>query len=125
MIQQLTLIALGGACGALARHAVTSGMVALFGRSFPLGTLVVNVVGGLAIGMLYVALNERGLAGADAWRGLLVVGFLGALTTFSAFSIETLNLFEGGRPLAALVNMSANVGLSLGACWLGLLIARA
>ena len=123
MVENLVLIAVGGACGAVMRFGISSGVAALFGRGFPLGTLIVNVVGSLLIGMLYVLLTERVVAGAGM-RALLVVGFLGALTTFSAFSIETLQLIEGGEPLKAMANVAANVVLCLAACWLGLISVR-
>ena len=123
MVENLILIAVGGACGALMRFWISSGVAALFGKGFPLGTLIVNVVGSLLIGMLYVLLTERVVAGAGM-RALLVVGFLGALTTFSTFSIETLQLLEGGEPVKALANVAANVVLCLAACWLGLISVR-
>ena len=123
MVENLVLIAVGGACGAVMRFGISSGVAALFGRGFPLGTLIVNVVGSLLIGMLYVLLTERVVAGAGM-RAVLVVGFLGALTTFSTFSIETLQLIEGGEPFKALTNVAANVVLCLAACWLGLISVR-
>ena len=123
MVENLILIAVGGACGALMRFWISSGVAALFGKGFTLGTLIVNVVGSLLIGMLYVLLTERVVAGAGM-RALLVVGFLGALTTFSTFSIETLQLIESGEPVKALANVGANVVLCLGACWLGLISVR-
>ena len=123
MVENLVLIAVGGACGAVMRFGISSGVAALFGRGFPLGTLIVNVVGSLLIGMLYVLLTERVVAGAGM-RAVLVVGFLGALTTFSTFSIETLQLIEGGEPFKAMANVAANVVLCLAACWLGLISVR-
>lgn len=126
MLQQLplvALIALGGAVGAVLRFGVSSGVAGLLGRGFPYGTLIVNVVGSLLIGALYVVLTER-LAGGAPARAFLVVGLLGALTTFSTFSIETLQLVESGQPARAMVNVASNVVLCLGACWLGLVAAR-
>lgn len=123
MLQTLALIALGGACGAVLRFGIYSGVAALLGRGFPYGTLVVNVVGSLAIGVLFVVLTER-LSGGAGLRALLVIGLLGALTTFSTFSIETLQLVEAGALGRALANVLANVVLCLAACWLGLLAAR-
>lgn len=119
----LALIAAGGACGALLRHIVSTGVAAVAGRAFPWGTLCVNLLGSLAIGVLYVVLTERVLAAAG-WRALLVTGLLGALTTFSTFSVETLQLVEGGHGARALLNVGANVLLCLAACWAGAAFAR-
>ena len=123
MMRQLVLIACGGALGALLRFGLSNGVAAVLGRAFPYGTLLVNVLGSLGIGMLYVLLTERVVAGAD-WRALLVVGLLGAFTTFSTFSIETLNLLELGLVGRAMANVLLNVALCLAACWLGLTLMR-
>jgi fluoride exporter len=123
VFENLILIAVGGACGALMRFGISSGVAAVFGSGFPFGTLVVNVVGSLLIGVLYVFLTERLMGGAGL-RALLVVGLLGAFTTFSTFSIETLQLIENGEAARALANVLANVVLCLSACWLGLIMVR-
>jgi len=123
MLENTILIGLGGALGALMRFWISSGVAVLWGRGFPFGTLIVNILGSLLIGILYVLFAERMIAAAGV-RALLVVGLLGALTTFSAFSIETLQLIEGGELWKALVNVSANVMLCLFACWVGLAGAR-
>ncbi len=111
-------IGTGGALGALSRYWMYNGVHALFGRNFPYGTLTVNVIGSLAIGFLYVWLFDRLNVGSD-WRAFLVVGFLGAFTTFSAFSIETLNLLQQGSFSKSLVNIFANVVICVAAAWLG------
>ena len=111
-------IGTGGALGALSRYWMYNGVHALFGRNFPYGTLTVNVLGSLAIGFLYVWLFDRLNVGSD-WRAFLVVGFLGAFTTFSAFSIETLNLMQQGSMSKSLVNIFANVVICVAAAWLG------
>ena len=124
MIGQSALVVIGGACGALARYWIGSTLAAWFGREFPWGTLTVNVVGSFVIGLLFVVLIERTPTAAEAWRALLVVGFLGGLTTFSAFSIETVTLLQSGQMLRAFANVSTNLLLGFGACWLGLTLAR-
>lgn len=93
------------------------------GRGFPYGTLIVNVVGSLGMGVLYVLLLERLSLGPE-WRAALQIGLLGALTTFSTFSMETLLLFENGEAQKAILNITLNVVLCLGATWLGMVLGR-
>lgn len=120
---QLIAIAAGGAIGALLRYWVSSGVHIVAGRSFPYGTLTVNVLGSLLIGLLYVIFNER-FELAAPWRALLMVGVLGAFTTFSTFSLETLELLEQGEVVKALLNVFLNVGLCVLAAWIGVIITR-
>lgn len=122
MIQVLA-IAGGGAIGALLRFWVSGWVYAAAGRSFPYGTLAVNVLGSLAIGFLYVWLLER-VAGGVAWRAFLLIGLLGAFTTFSTFSLETLNLIEAGQLGRAVANMLLSVVLCVAAAALGVMVAR-
>lgn len=116
-------VALGGALGAVARFAAARTMTAWLGPAFPFGTLSVNGIGSFAAGFLYVWLVEHG-GGDGTQRALLIVGFLGAFTTFSAFSVETLRLLEDVGPGSAALNVLLNVLLSLGACAVGLWIGR-
>lgn len=116
-------IAAGGAAGALARYWTAGGIQTLLGGAFPYGTLVVNVSGCLAMGFLYTLLFERLNLGVE-WRAGLLIGFLGAYTTFSSFSIETLNLLEAGEQLRAGLNALLSVTLCLLACWAGLVLGR-
>lgn len=120
---QLIAIAAGGAVGALLRYWVSSGVHIVAGRSFPYGTLTVNVLGSLLIGLLYVLFNER-FELAAPWRALLMIGVLGAFTTFSTFSMETLELLEQGEVVKALLNVFLNVGLCVLAAWIGVSITR-
>ncbi|MCU7830457.1 MAG: fluoride efflux transporter CrcB [Candidatus Thiodiazotropha sp. (ex Myrtea sp. 'scaly one' KF741663)] len=120
---QLIAIAAGGAAGALFRFWVSSGVYQLLGRGFPYGTLAVNVLGSLVMGFLYVMLLERMTASPEL-RGALLIGFLGAFTTFSTFSIETLNLIEQADFLKAGVNMLLSVTACVVACWFGLMLGR-
>ena len=116
-------IAAGGAGGALLRYWCSQGIHALLGRGFPYGTLTVNVAGSLLMGFLFVLLNERQFV-APEWRAFLLIGLLGAFTTFSAFSIETLNLLEQGEVLKAGLNIVFSVSLCLVACWSGIILGR-
>ena len=115
MITPVISVALGGAFGAVARYLV--GMAV----AFPLGTLAVNVLGSFAIGLVWTLFAVRGL---QAWFPLVMTGFLGGFTTFSAFSLDTLRLVEGGRYGAAGGYALASVLLSLVACALGLWLAK-
>ena len=120
---QLIAIAAGGAVGALMRFWVSTGVYNLLGRGFPYGTLVVNVLGSLVMGFLYVLLLDR-MTVAPEVRAALLVGFLGAFTTFSTFSIETLNLLEQADFLKAGLNITISVVACVMACWLGVQLGR-
>ena len=122
MIQTLS-IAAGGAVGALLRFWVSTGTYALLGRGFPYGTLAVNVIGSLLMGFLYVFFLERMTVSPEI-RGAILIGLLGAFTTFSTFSIETLNLIEQADYMKAVLNMLISVAACLFAAWLGLTVGR-
>ena len=116
-------VALGGALGSVARYA-SAGLVArAVGLAFPWGTLLVNVSGSLAIGVLaaLVAADGRPLVAGDA-RAFLMVGVLGGFTTFSSFSIDTLNLARAGAWGAAGANVVASVVLCLVAVAIGYVV---
>lgn len=120
---QLLAIAVAGAVGALLRFWMSGWVYGLFGRDFPYGTLVVNVVGSLAMGVSFVLLVER-LGSAPEWRALVMIGFLGAFTTFSTFSLETVQLLEGGAVGRAMINVLSSVVFCLIATWLGIALGR-
>jgi CrcB protein len=116
-------VALAGALGALARW----GIGAWFGHrypSFPWGTMVINISGSFILGVLFAVLVERGIGSATA-RVALMVGLLGAYTTFSTFSLETFRLLEEGATGSALANIGLSVVLGLLAVWLGITVGRA
>ncbi|MFA9460611.1 fluoride efflux transporter CrcB [Thiohalorhabdus methylotrophus] len=116
-------IAAGGAVGALLRYWVAAGMHGLLGTGFPYGTLAVNALGSLLMGFLSVVLLDRAGMGPEV-RAAVLVGLLGAFTTFSTFSMETLNLLEGGSRLKAAGNLAANLALCLLAVWIGVSAGR-
>ena len=122
-MSQILAIAVGGAAGALARHGVSTAIAAAFGSRFPLGTLVVNVAGSFAMGWLYALFAER-MHVTPEMRLLVMTGLLGAFTTFSTFSVETLALIQSGRWLAGAGNVLSSVALCIAAAWLGTLLVR-
>ena len=120
---QVLAIAAGGAIGALLRYWTSVAVHSRLGAGFPYGTLVVNVLGSLLMGFLYIWFIDR-LAVGPAMRAFLFIGLLGAFTTFSTFSIETLNLMESGQPGKAAINVIISVTVCVAAAGLGVLAAR-
>lgn len=116
-------IAVGGAFGAVGRYATSMWVYHLMGRDFPYGTLAVNLFGSFAMGILSILLIER-INVAPELKSFLLVGFLGAYTTFSTFSIETVNLINHGEMIKAGVNMLLSVFVCVVACWLGMILGR-
>lgn len=123
MTLHLIAIASGGAMGALARYGLTVGFTRWLGPGFPYGTLVANVLGSFIIGVLYLLIVERMLLSVE-WRGLLMVGFLGALTTLSSLSLEIILLMQQAAYAKAIMHMLLNIGLSLGATVFGIMLAK-
>jgi len=124
-VKLLLLIAIGGAIGSIARYLLSSQTYSILGSYFPYGTLVVNVLGAFLIGIISMIITERFSGYAMELRGLLLIGFLGGFTTFSSFSLETMNLLENGQLSYALLNIVGSVVLCLIATWLGLMLGRA
>ena len=123
-MQTYLAIAIGGALGAISRYWLSNSAESLNSSDFPLGTFVVNVLGSLLIGILFILLTER-MQLPEFYRPLLVVGFLGAMTTFSTFSLDTLLLFQQGHYNTALFYILSSVVVCLFAVYMGILIARA
>ena len=119
-------VAAGGALGSVARFVIATFIARRFGESFPWGTILVNVTGSFLIGLL-AAFSESGgrLAGAITLQRFLIVGVCGGYTTFSAFSVQTLDLARNGHALAAGLNVLLSVALCLVAVWLGHLLGIA
>jgi CrcB protein len=116
-------IALGGAMGALARFVVHQWMLASGVGAFGLSTLTVNVVGSLAIGCCFIAFERLNVS--EAVRLGLMVGFLGAFTTFSTFSLELLNELQAGNYLRPGIYAVSSVLLCLFGCYVGFTVTRA
>lgn len=117
-------IAIGGALGSVCRYGISTGLYRYLGQAFPFGTLAVNVIGSFLMGALSVLIVERFTQVDSVLRSLLVIGFLGGFTTFSAFSLETLNLLINGTPRSAILNIILSLSLCLIAVWLGALLGR-
>ena len=120
---QLSLVMLGGAIGAGARHLTGRAMLVLLGPGLPYGTLAVNLAGGLLMGVLAGALARTG--GAEAWRLFLGVGVLGGFTTFSAFSLDAVMLIQRGQAAVALGYVLTSVVGSIAALTMGLALTKA
>lgn len=128
-------VMLGSALGGLARHWLGTWVTAWTGPSFPWGTLLINVIGGFVIGLFAAALGERGIF-SDALgqgrfpdvaelRAFVMVGLCGGFTTFSSFSLQSLELLQAGRYGPALGYMAGSVLACLGAVWAGWVLGRA
>ena len=118
------LIGLGAFIGANARYALQTWAAARWGADFPYGTLIINISGSLILGFFVTLVTQR-VAIPTEWRMFVTVGLLGGFTTFSSFSVETLNLAQMGRWLPALLYLTGNVGLGLVGAFLGMILARA
>jgi CrcB protein len=117
------IVFLGGGIGAALRHGVNIAAARLFGTVFPYGTLIINVLGSLAMGLIaeYFAL-KAGLP--QRWRLFLTTGILGGFTTFSAFSLEAALLYERGQIAGSAIYVVASVVLAIGALFVGMAIVR-
>ena len=119
----LLVIAIGGAFGAMARYAIGLVASSLLPATFPFATLFVNVTGSFIIGCAYpIIVHASGTK--TIYHALVMVGFLGAFTTFSTFSLDTIQLLENGQLMRAVLNVLSNLLLCLAACWLGLTFVR-
>ncbi len=117
----LLQVALGGALGATGRYLTGVAVVRLLGHGFPWGTLTVNVVGSFLMGVMVVVLGQFG---GTRLSPFLVTGVLGGFTTFSAFSLDALTLYERGHPGIAAAYVLASVLLSLAGIGMGLIVSR-
>ena len=127
-MKHLLMIAAGGAAGALCRHGLVNlinnfNQVKTDAGAFPLATLSVNIIGSFCIGIMYVLIAER-LSLHPDWRSVAIVGFLGAFTTFSTFSLETITLLENGQLSHALLYVLSSLLICVFATWLAITLTR-
>jgi fluoride exporter len=116
-------IGIAGALGAIARYGLEGVVSRRSGSAFPWGTFIVNVSGAFALGLVFTVLTERFMF-APWVRSTLTIGFLGAYTTYSTLSLETLRLFEGGSYLLAFVNSVGSLAAGLLAVYGGVVVGR-
>jgi len=112
-------VALGGACGASLRFYISQLVLNWLGKGFPFATLMVNIIGSFTMGLLY-QLIEHEILNISVHRTLIGIGFLGAFTTFSTFSLDSLLLLQQGDVLKATINILLNVSLCIAAAALGM-----
>ncbi len=122
-MKHLLLIAIGGGAGAVCRHLVSLAGLRLLGPAFPWGTVTVNVLGSLIMGIFIEILVHR-LNASSEFRYLIVTGFLGGFTTFSTFSLDVAVLWERGEPFTTAIYVLASLVLSVAAVFAGLYLAR-
>ena len=120
----LLLIGLGGFAGAISRYLVDGFVTDRTAGAFPWGTLAVNLSGSFVLGLLFAMTAERAILPADI-RGPVMIGFIGAYTTFSTFMLESWVLIENGSYMAAVANLGGSVLLGLVAVVAGLTVGRA
>jgi len=120
----IVLVALGGAAGAVARYVIDGVVAQRVVGAFPWGTLVVNISGALILGLLFALGIERGVLPASI-RAPVMIGFVGAYTTFSTLMLESWRLWEDGAVGLAVANAAGSTVLGLVAVFVGLTIGRA
>ncbi len=123
MMKQLAAVAVGGAAGAMLRWLMASSVQKIAGGAFPWGTFAVNALGSFLLGFLFVWLIERSTA-SELVRLAVTIGFLGAFTTFSTYSLESIRLLQEGALSLALGNIMGQVVVCLLLTWLGVQLAR-
>jgi CrcB protein len=120
---QIMAIAIGGALGAVSRYLVIGLVTDWLGKGFPYGTLLVNVIGSFFIGILYVVVVQK-MHVSPELKSIMVVGFLGAFTTFSTFSLEAFNFINEGLVLNAITYILSSVILCIISVWAGVSAAK-
>ncbi|MBI1737552.1 MAG: fluoride efflux transporter CrcB [Candidatus Rokubacteria bacterium] len=123
LVERLVLVAVGGALGSAARYLVALGAARVIGAEFPYGTLIVNLAGAFVIGLVQELALDSFVMPEPA-RLFLATGLMGGLTTYSAFSYETVRLAQTGAWTRATINVGVTTGAGLALCLLGMVVAR-
>lgn len=123
-INTYLFIALGGATGACLRYFLTHQSVKLLGNGFPFGILAVNVIGSFSLGFLYMWIEQEQREISESIRFLVGIGLLGALTTFSTFSYDTVMLLQQSEYVKAILNIFLNVSLCIFGVWLAVILVK-
>ncbi len=119
----LLLIGLGGFAGAITRYVIDGAVSERTAGSFPFGTLVINVTGSFLLGLLFALTTDRAILPAEI-RGPVLIGFIGAYTTFSTWMLESWRMVESGVVVMALANLLGSVAIGIVAVAVGLLVGR-
>jgi len=122
-VGQLVAIACGGAIGALSRFGLQQWLATIYNGRFPLAIFVANSIRSLCLGLFYVLIVEKGIV-PEVWRPFLIIGLIGAFTTFSTFSLDSIRLIEEGNWSMALGNIVANLVVGLVGAYVGMSIGR-
>ena len=123
LLQRLFIIGISGLVGTLCRYGLSELVARRFGESFPVGTLIVNLVGCFLAGVFFYSLNERALA-SELVRSAVMIGFLGGFTTFSAFALQSFNLGRDGQLSFALLYVLLSNLIGFAFVWLGYTLSR-
>jgi len=123
-MNHLIAVAMGGAFGAVLRFLISTGVYQWLGRGFPYGTLAVNIIGSLLIGLMTIALPLQRIALTMEYRSAILVGLFGSLTTFSTFSLDNFYLIEQGHFIKATLNIATNVFVCIVAVWIGMSLGK-
>ena len=119
----ILFIGIGGFLGAISRYLVSRSITLVLGNLIPFGTLIVNIIGSLALGYIFTLSVER-LVISENFRLFISIGFLGAFTTFSTFSLETIHLIEGGSYISSIIYAVSHLIFCLAGTVLGIFLAR-
>lgn len=122
-MKQILFVGLGGAAGSILRYLASVATLKYYSASFPIATLIVNITGCFIAGLIFGLVSQE-TSDAQSLRLLLITGFCGGFTTFSAFALENIKLMNSGNTPTAIFYVIVSVSAGLLAAWLGLLITR-